>query len=109
MRSFIITIIATFVLLIPTGAQDQWEIVNEGFGFDLQNSDFINPDTRWVDGYDGILKTNYTSSSANRFMVVGDVHHYSPSSDFTQTILYELTLAAIEEEVDFIFFPGIWD
>ena len=53
-----------------------------------------------------ILKTKYTSTSVNRFMVVGDPHHYSPSPDFRQTMLYELTLAAIEEEVDFIFFTG---
>ena len=43
---------------------------------------------------------------SGRFMVVGDMHHYSPSPDLTGTILYELGMAAIEEEVDFIFFVG---
>lgn len=41
-----------------------------------------------------------------RFMVVADPHIFSPSADFNQTILYELTLSAIAEQVDFIFFPG---
>jgi predicted phosphodiesterase len=42
----------------------------------------------------------------NRFMVVGDTHDYSPSPDFSKTRLYEITLAAIHEQVDFIFFTG---
>jgi predicted phosphodiesterase len=42
----------------------------------------------------------------NRFMVVGDTHHSFPSTDFSQTLLYEITLAAIHEKVDFIFFTG---
>lgn len=41
-----------------------------------------------------------------RFMVVGDTHLYSPVPDLKETILYELVLAAIEEQVDFIFFTG---
>ncbi len=43
---------------------------------------------------------------AVRFMVVGDVHHYSPAADFRQTNLYEFVLAAINEQVDFIFLCG---
>ncbi len=39
-------------------------------------------------------------------MVVGDTHHNSPSPDFSQTRLYEITLAAIQEQADFIFFAG---
>jgi len=39
-------------------------------------------------------------------MVVADPHIYSPTPNFKQTILYELVLAAIDEEVDFVFFPG---
>ena len=42
----------------------------------------------------------------NRFMVVGDTHNYSPSPDFSKTKLYEITLAAIHEQADFIFFTG---
>lgn len=42
----------------------------------------------------------------NRFMIASDAHHYSPSPDFSQTILYEIVLAAIHEQVDFIFFTG---
>lgn len=43
---------------------------------------------------------------ADKFMVVSDMHHYSPAGDFTQTMLYELGMAAIDEQVDFIFFTG---
>jgi len=61
----------------------------------------------WAVGDDGlILRTWYPSTSARRFMVVGDFHHYSPSTDFSQTMLNEITNAAIKEEVDFIFFTG---
>ena len=42
----------------------------------------------------------------SRFMVVGDTHHSSPSPDFSRTKLYEITLAAIHEQADFIFFTG---
>jgi len=56
---------------------------------------------------DFYYKTIYSSSSTvNQFMVVGDLHHSSPSSDLSQSMLYELTLAAIKEEVDFVFFTG---
>lgn len=53
-----------------------------------------------------ILSIPAFSQSVERFMVVADMHHYSPAADFSQTITYELCLAAIEEQVDFIFFPG---
>jgi predicted phosphodiesterase len=54
-----------------------------------------------------ILKIKYApANSVDRFMVVGDMHHYSPAADLKQTLLYELALAAIDEEVDFVFFPG---
>ena len=46
------------------------------------------------------------SYGVTRFMVVGDTHHYSPSDNFKESILYEITLAAIEEKVDFVFFTG---
>ena len=46
------------------------------------------------------------AQQAIRFMVVGDTHYYSPSSNFKESILYEITLAAIKEKVDFIFFTG---
>ena len=41
-----------------------------------------------------------------RFMVVADSHIYSPMPNIEHTILYEIILAAIDEQVDFIFFPG---
>ena len=41
-----------------------------------------------------------------RFMITSDTHIYSPQSNFQETILYELALAAIDEQVDFIFFTG---
>ena len=41
-----------------------------------------------------------------RFMVSSDTHIYSPESNFQETMLYELALAAIDEQVDFIFFTG---
>ena len=53
-----------------------------------------------------ITVTRVNAQHINRFMVVGDTHHYSPSPDFSQTIIYEITLAAIYEQVDFIFFTG---
>ena len=43
---------------------------------------------------------------STRFMVIGDTHYSSPSPNFNESILYELTLAAIQEDVDFIFFTG---
>ena len=53
-----------------------------------------------------VVETCVNAQNIDRFMVVGDAHLYSPSPDVSQTILYEITLAAIEEQVDFIFFPG---
>src|SRR4030042_1247018 len=41
-----------------------------------------------------------------RFMVVSDMHHYSPAPEFKKTLLYEIAQAAIDEKVDFIFFTG---
>ena len=41
-----------------------------------------------------------------RFMVVGDSHVLSPVSNFQETMLFELVLAAIDEQVDFIFVTG---
>lgn len=43
---------------------------------------------------------------AERFMVVGDVHHYSPAADFKQTMLYEFVQEAIARQVDFLFLSG---
>jgi predicted phosphodiesterase len=45
-------------------------------------------------------------SGSTKFIVVGDFHYYSPSPQFKESILYEITLAAIEEKVDFVFFVG---
>lgn len=53
-----------------------------------------------------VISIPINAQQINRFIVVGDAHHQSPSPDFTQTILYEIALAAIEEKVDFIFFTG---
>lgn len=46
------------------------------------------------------------AQETTRFMVVADPHIYSPVQNFKETMLYEIVLATIEEEVDFIFFPG---
>jgi len=46
------------------------------------------------------------AQETTRFMVVGDPHINSPSSDFKKTKLFEIVLAAIAEEMDFVFFPG---
>ena len=46
------------------------------------------------------------AQTTSRFMVVADQHIHSPVQDFTQTILYEISLAAIAEEADFMFIPG---
>ena len=53
-----------------------------------------------------LLSTCLNAQTVTRIMVVADQHVISPVQDFRQTILYELTLAAIEEQVDFIFLPG---
>ena len=54
-----------------------------------------------------IIRTKDTvKSSVDRFMVVADFHHYSPSGDLTGDLLYEMAQAAIGEGVDFVFFPG---
>ena len=54
---FIITLIASLILLIPVSAQDQWEIVNEGIDYDFSFVDFINKDTGWIAGEKGLFKT----------------------------------------------------
>jgi len=46
------------------------------------------------------------AQESTRFMVVGDPHNYSPSANFEQSIFYEIVLAALEEDVDFVFFAG---
>jgi predicted phosphodiesterase len=53
-----------------------------------------------------VVATRISAQEVTRFMAVSDMHHYSPSPDFSQSMLYELTLAAIDEQVDFIFFTG---
>ncbi len=46
------------------------------------------------------------ASQTSRFMVVADSHINSPVSNFKDTILFEIVMAAVDEQVDFIFFPG---
>ena len=46
------------------------------------------------------------AQETTRFIVVGDPHNYSPSPNFKETIFFEIVLAAIDEQVDFIFLPG---
>ena len=41
-----------------------------------------------------------------RFIVVSDMHHYSPADNFKETIFFEIVQAAISEQIDFIFFTG---
>jgi predicted phosphodiesterase len=53
-----------------------------------------------------IISTLTDAQHINRFMVVSDAHHNSPSADFSQSMLYEISLAAIYEHVDFVFFCG---
>ncbi len=53
----------------------------------------------------GLMSWIYAQETT-RFMVVADPHNYSPVSNFKETIFFEIVLAAIDEEVDFIFFPG---
>jgi predicted phosphodiesterase len=53
-----------------------------------------------------LTATWLNAQHVRRFMVAGDTHPYSPSPNFSQTLLYEITLAAIREQVDFIFFTG---
>ena len=53
----------------------------------------------------GLIPWRYAQETT-RFMVVSDPHNYSPKSNFKQTIFFEIVLAAIDEQVDFIFFTG---
>jgi len=96
----IITLITSLILLIPASGQGQWETTNVVLEVPIMRGEAAGDDGQ-------MLKTKFASSSSvDRFMVVGDFHHYSPSPDFSQTMLYEFAIAAIEEEVDFIFFTG---
>jgi len=47
-----------------------------------------------------------TAQQTTSFMVLSDTHISSPSSNFQETIFYELMLAAIDEQIDFIFITG---
>ncbi|MGW8315796.1 MAG: T9SS type A sorting domain-containing protein, partial [Bacteroidales bacterium] len=88
-----------------------WEIVTDTLPARLNNLHLKN-DIGLAVGDDGLtVKLEYTSKpepkhSINKFMVVGDLHHYSPSPDMTRSMLYEFALEAIKEEVDFLFIPG---
>ena len=53
-----------------------------------------------------LLVSVCSAQTINSFMVVGDFHHSSPSSSFKESLLFEFTCSAIEEEVDFIFIVG---
>lgn len=112
MRSYIIAIAASIMLLIPARAQDSWdgEVPRETVADGLPERPVSSPLTevyRWTVGEQGlILQTKGVSAIAGSFMVVGDLHHTSPSPDFNQSMLNELTQAAIQEEVDFVFFQG---
>jgi predicted phosphodiesterase len=53
-----------------------------------------------------LFSTSIYAQQSTRFIVVSDQHIYSPSQDFSQTIMYEITMAAIDEQVDFIFLTG---
>jgi predicted phosphodiesterase len=52
------------------------------------------------------LLTGLYAQESTRFMVVSDPHNYSPAANFKETIFYEIVLAAIDEEVNFVFFTG---
>ena len=52
------------------------------------------------------ISTLMHAQQATRFMVVSDMHFYSPSPNFKETLFYEIVQAAIDEKVNFIFFTG---
>ncbi len=52
------------------------------------------------------LSSVMVAQASNSFMVFSDTHYYSPDENFKESVLYELTLAAIEEEVEFVFITG---
>lgn len=56
MRSILITIFTLFLMVTTVGGQAMWEIMDEGIG-SSRCFDFINKDTGWVAGDDGIVKT----------------------------------------------------
>ncbi len=94
------------VILETFDSGRNWEVVIDLLSARL-NALHFKDGYGWAVGENGlVLKSEYTSTSINRFMVFGDAHHYSPSPDFSQSMLYEMTLAAIEEEVDFVFITG---
>ncbi len=53
-----------------------------------------------------IIFSSLYAHTITRFMVVGDLHHYSPSTNIQETMLCEIMQAAIAEQVDFIFLCG---
>jgi len=52
------------------------------------------------------ISTILSGQPTTRFMVVSDMHFYSPAPNFKESLLYEIIQAAIDEKVDFIFFTG---
>ena len=56
MRS-VLSFITSLIILIPALGQGQWEIVNEGIPFGPNSFDFINRDTGWIAGVNGLFKT----------------------------------------------------
>ncbi len=62
MRS-VITLIISLSLLIPLSGQGEWEIVNEGFVCTPKSVDFINNETGWIAGEEGVFLT--TNGSKN--------------------------------------------
>jgi predicted phosphodiesterase len=53
-----------------------------------------------------LLLTLSASALGQRFMVFGDSHHYSPSAFFEESVLHELSMEAIRQDVDFVFITG---
>jgi hypothetical protein len=87
------------------------DVVKDELGAPL-NSLHISDGYLWAVGNNGqILKLDLNPKSekkdtVSRFMVASDFHHFSPSPNLRESMLYEFAMAAIEEEVDFMFIPG---
>ena len=57
MRSTFISFLILFSIVITLNGQNKWEVVNEGVDYDLKSVDFINDNTGWIAGENGIFLT----------------------------------------------------
>src|SRR4030065_1216646 len=78
MKTIILTFITSFILF--SNLIGQWEIVNEGIGYELHTIDFINDDIGWIAAGNSIYKT--IDGGKNWFLLWKDESRYFCRIDF---------------------------